>query len=872
MSSNFIIMRFCGDHMILQSGIENTIFGQAPLSEKVTLRIIGIAETTLSAAADENGRWEIKIPAYPSSFNAFALEFSCGDEIITFEDVLFGELYHISGQSNMELQLSRTIDPLNEVIPKGNIFIREFRVPVKCCFGKDEEYDDFLGGEWKLAVDADLMDMSAVGYYFAAELYRKYNVPVGLVNTSAGGAPVEARMPYSMLSELGGYEEFLNRCTVPDYEKNTAEADRIKYSKWSGELNSKDKISDNIFETDAGFTKCSLPFYFRDDPVLNGFCGRIWFKKTFEIPENTPLDEPVLILGAMIDADTVYVNGKEVGTTSYMYPPRIYPIPGGILRSGENTVHICLEVRQGQGGFVKGKKYCLKLSDRLIDLSGEWEYIIAAKNSYIEPDVFFQGLPLSMYAALTAPAFNINFSGLIWYQGESNDRNPQRYYELFKTFAEMYRKRCGSNIPIIFTQLCNFDDPAQNVPPLSWAEVREQQLKCLDIPNTAMAVTIDVGEANDLHPINKCDVGFRLALCAERLIYNDSSVSEDIHCLTARHILSEDSSGKILLSFSDNSALCLKNEAAKHFELITEDGSIIIPKAQRTNIGIILEYDDPRLPVTVRYAWSNNPEAPDLFDRNGLPLSPFRINIMRQVLIKELFIENKIYIKIYQPDSRENSCAVILSHGYNGSHADLEDIARALAERGYFACTFDFCCGSTRSKSIGKSTAMSVSSEIEDLKKVVEFTKKTSGAEKIFLYGESQGGFVSALSACENKAVDGMALLYPAFCIPDDWRNKPLDEMKRPFDFMGLTISKSFYDGLPDYDVFERIRECDIPVLIIHGTDDRIVNEEYAKRAAECFPNAALKLYEGEGHGFSPKARRHEISDVIEFFDNHIEQ
>ncbi|MGN1101466.1 MAG: sialate O-acetylesterase, partial [Huintestinicola sp.] len=367
MSSNFSIMRFCGNHMIFQSGRKNTIFGHAPISEKVTLKITGITEKTLFSSADENGRWEIEIPAYPSSFNAFALEFSCGGQIITFEDVLFGELYHISGQSNMELPLNSTIDPLNEDIPKGNIFIREFRVPVKCCFGKDEEYDDFLGGEWKTAVGDDLMEISAAGYYFAAELYRKYNVPVGLVNTSAGGSPVEARMPYSILSELGGYEEFLNRCTVPGYEENTAEADCLKYSQWSSKLDSEDKISDNIFEADSGFTKCSVPFYFRDEPALNGFCGRIWFKKTFEIPANAPLDNAVLILGAMIDADKVYINGKEAGSTDYMYPPRIYPLPQDILHSGENTVHICLEVRQGQGGFVKGKKYCLKLSDRIID-------------------------------------------------------------------------------------------------------------------------------------------------------------------------------------------------------------------------------------------------------------------------------------------------------------------------------------------------------------------------------------------------------------------------------------------------------------------------------------------------------------------------
>lgn len=234
--------------------------------------------------------------------------------------------------------------------------------------------------------------------------------------------------------------------------------------------------------------------------------------------------------------------------------------------------------------------------------------------------------------------------------------------------------------------------------------------------------------------------------------------------------------------------------------------------------------------------------------------------------IKELLLDNKIYTKIYYPDLRWNNCAVILSHGYNSSHADVEDIARALAERGYLACTFDFCGGSVRSKSVGKSTDMSISSELDELSRMIEFVRITYGAEKLFLYGESQGGFVSALAACHNN-IDGMALLYPAFCIPDDWKNNPLAEMKAPFDFMGMTISKSFCDGLPKYDIFDKISGCDIPVLIIHGTADTVVNIRYAQKAADSFPNSALKLYNGEGHGFSPKARQSEISDVTDFFD-----
>ncbi|MGN0637915.1 MAG: alpha/beta fold hydrolase [Huintestinicola sp.] len=865
MSEKFTVMRFFGDHMILQSGQENCVRGRAPEGSSVELKISDSRgnESIFSAAACGSDVFELVIPPYPPSYESYTLTFSCGGEDIAFSDVLFGELYHISGQSNMELPICRTIDPLDPVIPKGSRFIREFRVPVMCCFGKNEEYDDFQGGEWKCAEGDDLMEMSAAGFYFAEKLSQKLGVPVGLVNTSAGGSPVEARMPYEMLMELGGYEDFLARCTVPDYEKNTAEADRVKYEKWCAELEKKDTVSGDIFTAPHEYSKCHIPFYFRDDPELSGFCGRVWFRKSFYIPDDMDMSEAVLILGAMIDADEVFVNGVSVGSTGYMYPPRIYPVPEGVLHRGENILHIRLEVRQGRGGFVEGKIYYLGSGDRLIDLSGEWEYAVAAKGEYLEPDVFFQGLPLSMYGALTAPAFNIKFKGLIWYQGESNDKEPDRYYELFKRFVQMYRERCGYDIPVIFTQLCNFDDPVKCVPELSWARLREQQRKCLDIPGTAMAVTIDIGESNDLHPINKRDVGRRLALCAERLIYKDEFVPEDIFPLSA--IMEK--CGEILLSFTDNRSVRMKNDTPKHFEIVSFDGKIIRPRAELSENGIILEYDGEDIPLLLRYAYENDPADPDLFSSTGLPLSPFVIHITGKASSKEYFIGDGIFVREFFPENMDNKCAVILSHGYNQSSENTSDIANSLAERGFRAYAFDFCGGGANSKSVGSGTDMSISSEIADLNAVIEYVKENAAPEKLFLYGESQGGFVSALTAAQRCDITGTMLLYPAFCIPEQWLRRDPSEMTEPFEFMGHVISRKYYDGVPRYDVFEKVGEYSAPVLIMHGTSDRVVNVSYAKKAAESFKNAELILYEGEDHGFSADARKKEFEDISEFLN-----
>ncbi len=219
--------------------------------------------------------------------------------------------------------------------------------------------------------------------------------------------------------------------------------------------------------------------------------------------------------------------------------------------------------------------------------------------------------------------------------------------------------------------------------------------------------------------------------------------------------------------------------------------------------------------------------------------------------------EEKIYGKAYIPESG-NGKAVILSHGYNSSHADLEDAAKALAENGAFAYCFDFRGGSVRSKSDGSPSEMSIKTEIADLKKVIETVKTLDSIniKEVYLYGESQGGFVSALTAADiPNEINGIVLLYPAFCIPDDWNKMYEKDKPEKIDLMGMTLSKKFFDELPDYDVFEHIKRYGGRTAIIHGTADGLVSPRYSEKAAKCFPNAELFLYEDEGHGFSPAAR-----------------
>lgn len=233
--------------------------------------------------------------------------------------------------------------------------------------------------------------------------------------------------------------------------------------------------------------------------------------------------------------------------------------------------------------------------------------------------------------------------------------------------------------------------------------------------------------------------------------------------------------------------------------------------------------------------------------------------------------ENKIFGVLYLPKQHKDRLpVVILSHGYNSSYSHVLDIAQSLAERGFAAYCYDFCGGSTLSKSGGSSADMSIETEISDLKNVISMISCCSFAdtERIYLYGESQGGFVSALTAAQmTDRIAGMALLYPAFCIPDNWISEDPEKMTEPVEFMGMKLSRKFREGLPEYDVFEAVSRFKSPVLLLHGDNDKLVDISYSEKLCSVLENCRLEVYENEGHGFSPKARKRMREAAVNFYE-----
>lgn len=607
------LKKIYSDGMILQRETENLIQGKADAGAYVSIFISDKDEMLFSGgtAADDNGFWCISLPRFGGGYRKYVLTAECGNEKVTVNDILFGEVFHISGQSNMELPLNRTRDPFVKAKIGGDSpYIREFRAEIKSCFDPDADSYDFAGGKWTSAADDKNLEMSAAGYYFAEDIHDRLDMPVGLVNTSAGGAALEGFMPYDMIRGYEIHNDFLDEAAKEGYIENTSAEDVKREKEWTDALGNEDF---GLVPSDDMKT-CNVPCSIHEIDGMGEFSGRIWFFKKFNIPDNICLDDAELILGTITDSDTAYINGVKVGETGYMYPPRYYSIPDGVLKRGENILAVRMEIKGGWGGFTKGKRYCIRLGRRTVELSGQWKYAVAARAEKLKGGVFFQGLPFALYSCMTVPVLPIKFRAMLWYQGETNCGRAYIYKKMFSDFVKYYRRECGYEIPVIFTQLCNFTNGGDTTS--SWAKFRLAQLECLDVPKTAMAVTIDVGEENDLHPINKRAVGKRLAECAGYLIYGDENTF--VRCVNAAY-----SDGKIKLTF--DKGIHLATALPRYFEAVYNDRAVSCSAVQTGFSEITL--DCAEKPESVRYAYLNNPANPDLLDIKLEPVSPFEIRL-----------------------------------------------------------------------------------------------------------------------------------------------------------------------------------------------------------------------------------------------------
>lgn len=564
---NFYTKGISASNMVLLQNAVNCVNGVAPCNSMVTMEFAGL---NYSVQSDNDGNWKIEFNPGPA-FAGRDMILRCSDEEITYINVAVGEVWICSGQSNMQLQMERLKYTYPDEFKKPeNQNIRMITIPVT--FDFEGPKDSVNNPEWKMPAPDTLSGMSGTSYFFAKKLSEDLGIPVGVIACCQGGTPVTAWMNGESMAGVGDYVRRLEELKKPGYVQSVQDAEKAAQNEWNKKIYELDSGMKEDWKDwtcsqaeEAGWGTCHIPG--EVDLVENG--GIVWFKKEVVLTADDVSyfkEKGARIwTGTIRDADMVFINGVQVGITYYVYPPRRYDIPDGILKEGVNT--ITLRVQQNLHNrkmfFWPEKHYALTSRDKkviptairnveqvegtaplrcdqenicfektntegiYIPLNGDWFCCATTQIEDCPPNTFFEYEPQALYNAMLAPCFNTAVRGALWYQGESNDSKPYEYEELLDRMIKLWRSRftyCPEkNMPFVVMQLPSWaDDVLPDSFPVTsnWAEIREAQNgACEKNSCMALSVAIDAGEWNDLHPEKKLTGGTRAAEQALRLVY-----------------------------------------------------------------------------------------------------------------------------------------------------------------------------------------------------------------------------------------------------------------------------------------------------------------------------------------------------------------
>ena len=618
-----------GDNMVLQRGQQATIWGWADPEEEIRLSV-SWHTMELKTDADQDGKWFFAIQAPPAG-GPYELTLS-GKNTVPIRNVLSGDVWVCSGQSNMEWPLHSAANGAREVAEADFPNIRLFTVQKTIA---DRPQDDCVG-QWSPCNPQSVPGFSAVGYFFGRHLHRELNVPIGLINTSWGGTVAEAWTSAKALEKM---PEFKARMEQIARAKADPDASMKKYqealAQWQKGIESAQAQGTGCIEPgfdDSDWQEMGLPVLW-EQAGLSNFDGLVWFRKTIAVPDSWAGKELRLDLGPIDDMDTTWVNGVKVGAHSepgQWQIARQYTVPPGVVKAGRNVIVVQVLDTAGGGG-IYGQAGQMKLhpaeGDVVISLAGAWRYKVgfdlASMPPRPQPPVWVNNpnAPAVLYNGMIAPLIPLGIRGAIWYQGESNAGRAYQYRELFPLMITNWRQDWGQGrFPFLFVQLANYMATQPEPGECEWAELREAQTMTLSLPNTGMAVIIDVGEANDIHPRNKQDVGKRLALWALARTYGKA-----IACSGPLYRSMRARGDRIILRFDHvNGGLVAEGgEPLKGFAIAGEDRKFVWADAEIEGNTVVVHSDKISKPVAVRYAWANNPVC-NLFNGAGLPASPFR--------------------------------------------------------------------------------------------------------------------------------------------------------------------------------------------------------------------------------------------------------
>ena len=633
-----------GDNMVLQRDVPIPVWGTAKAGEAVTVTLAGQNARAVTGA---DGRWQVTLPAQPAG-GPLEMTIS-GETTRVLRNVLLGDVWVCSGQSNMEFSVGGVFNAEAEIAAADYPAMRLFTIQKHTAYAPETDLPE--DSYWLACTPDSIPSFSAVGYFFGRELQRELGVPIGLINTSWGGTVAE-----TWTSREALLAEPVLQDMVTMYDRAIAHIEQLNEDYQQAKI----KWSDGVIPQDPGNTGWAQGWA---DPATDAsewermllpggwqaqglnFSGVFWFRKEVEVPAAWAGKALTLSIGACDKSDVTYFNNVEVGGLSIdergdaWCVQRVYTVPGELVRAGKNVIAVRVFSNIYQGGMI-GPATAMRLTlageqdGTIISLKGEWTYRIEHNFGLVAtpfggppapPGPDNPNWPTLLYNGMIAPMLPYAIRGAIWYQGESNAGRGEEYRVLFPTMISDWRHRFGvGDFPFLFVQLANYMEAPVEPGDCPWAELREAQMQTLSLPNTGMAVTIDIGAADDIHPRNKQDVGRRLALSALANTFGRTDIvySGPLY----DHMTVE--GGTIRLHFTHAGGLNCVGDKLAGFAIAGADRKFVWADAVIDGDTVVVSSPAVSQPVAVRYGWDNNPPC-NLYNVANLPASPFRTDTWR---------------------------------------------------------------------------------------------------------------------------------------------------------------------------------------------------------------------------------------------------
>jgi sialate O-acetylesterase len=609
--------------MVMQQHQKIPVWGKGESGGEVTVSFNG---ETRKAIVDETGRWRVELSPVDAG-GPYTLEIR-GEETFAIRNVLVGEVWICSGQSNMEMALGGWGKTDNFKEEVANARYPNMRLLIVDKVMSTHSYDNFESDGWKICSPETVREFSAVAWFFGRHLSHELKVPIGLIETAWGGTPVETWMSSQAFNRLYGFSDILNAIKKGISKAEIAAiAAEKKLNEWPDKIEKAliDKgttghgFQNRDYNTDEWQTM-KLPTVWENAGL--SMDGLVWFTRDIEIPESWKGEDLILNLGKINDFDVTWFNGKRIGRGTDVSEFRGYRIPASLVENGKNRIAVeVLDFGNSGGLYGPAKKMNLASGQGSISLVGNWKYIV-------DPvQVDLKNLPKKAnnnseaFNGMINPLLPYGIRGAIWYQGEANVERACQYSAFFKLLIKDWRSLWGQgDFPFLFVQLPNFMEEKPLPADDAWAELREAQATALDLPNTGMAVTIDIGEANDIHPKNKQDVGRRLALNALATVYKkEIPYSGPLY----KSMRIERDKVRIQFSHTFGGLKIKEGNSLKGFAIAGEDKKFVWASAKIDGDEVLAWDSKISKPVAVRYAWASNPVS-NLTNQTDLPASPFR--------------------------------------------------------------------------------------------------------------------------------------------------------------------------------------------------------------------------------------------------------